>query len=97
MSHSQRKFESNSELSFKSVWNYFLTGKYFDTMLNTCYGHYIPNAKFIDEMIILISEFGECDVCLSNVCPCHIHNCHIYNFLLGILIIIILYKGNMKV
>ena len=96
MSHSQRNFESSSELSFKSVQNYFLIDKYFVTKLIKCYAHYFPNAMSTDEMTAFILEFCECDVCLSNVCPRHIHNCHIHSFLLWILVIIIVYKGNMK-
>ena len=52
--HSEWNFESSSEVSFKSVQNYFLTDKYFDTKLIKCYGHYIRNAMFTDEMTILI-------------------------------------------
>ena len=95
MSHSQWNFESSSELSFKSVQNYFLIDKYFDTKLMKFYGHYFPNAMFTDEMTVFVLEFCECDACLSNVCPRH--NCHIHSFLLWILVIIIVYKGNMKV
>ena len=97
MSHSQWNFESSSELSFKSVQDYFLIDKYFDTKLIKCYAHYFPNAMSTDEMTVFILEICECDVCLSNVCPRHIHNCHIHSFLLWILVIIIVYKGNMKV
>ena len=97
MSHSQWNFESSSELSFKSVQDYFLIDKYFDTKLIKCYSHYFPNAMSTDEMTVFILEICECDVCLSNVCPRHIHNCHIHSFLLWILVIIIVYKGNMKV
>ena len=53
---------------------------------------------FTDEMTVFVLEFCECDACLSNVCPRHnCHNCHIHSFLLWILVIIIVYKGNMKV
>ena len=97
MSHSQCNFESSSERSFKSVQNYFLTDKYIDTKLVKCYAHYIPNAMLTDEMTILILEFCECDMCLSNVCSHHIHHCHIQSFLLWILITIIVYKGRIKV
>ena len=97
MSRSQWNFESSSELSFKSVQNYFLIGMYFNTKLIKCYAHRIHNAMFTGEMTILTLEFCECDMCPSNVRPRHIHNCHIHSFLLLILIIIIAYKGNMKV
>ena len=97
MSHSQWNFESSSELSFKSVQNYFLIDKYFDTKLIKCCAHYTHNAMFTGEMTILILEFCECDVCPSSFRPRHIHNCHIHSFLLWILIIIQVYKGNMKV
>ena len=49
-----------------------------------------------DKMTIFILEFCECDVCPSNVCQLHIHNCHIHSFLLWILMIMIMYQGNMK-
>ena len=97
MSHSQWNFESSSELSFKSVQNYFVIDKYFDTKLIKCYAHFIPNTMSTDGMTVFILEFCECDVCLSNVCPCHIHNCHIHSFLLWILVIIIVYKSNIEV
>ena len=97
MSRSQWNFESSSELSFKSVQDYFLLDKYFDAKLIKCYAHYFPNAMSTDEMTVFILEICECDVCLSNVCPRHIHNCHIHSFLLWILVIIIVYKGNMKI
>ena len=97
MSRSQWNFEGSSELIFKSVQNYFLIDKYFDSKLIKCYAHYIHNAMFTGEMTILTLEFCERDVCPSNVRPRHIHNCHIHSFLLWILTIIIVYKGNMKV
>ena len=97
MSRSQWNFESSSQLSFKSVQNYFLLDKYFDAKLIKCYAHCTHNAMFTDEMTILTLEFCERDVCPSNVRPRHIHNCHILSFLLWILIKIIVYKGNMKV
>ena len=71
--------------------------KYFDTKLIKCYAHCFPHVMYTDQMTVFILEFCECDMCLSNVCPRHIHNCHIYSFLLWILVIIIVYKGNKKV
>ena len=57
MSHSQWNFESSSELNFKSVQNYFLIDKYFDTKLIKCYARYFPNAMCTDEMTVFILEF----------------------------------------
>ena len=69
ISHSQSNFESSTELSFKSVQNYFLIDKFFDTKLIKIYAHYIPNAMITDEMIISLLEF----VNVTCVSPLSVH------------------------